>query len=187
MQRKYIKYLGTFAALLLFATLQVPGQEVENGKKTRAIWEHDHKHMLDLGFGFTFIPLGDELGETDARGLYAPVVGLDYFYRVNRKWGAGFMGALELDHYVVTADEVERENALIFTLLGMFAATKHLDFFLGGGIEVEQHDNRAVLRLGTQYSIDVGQHWALLPKIHFDFKENYNTWSLTVGFARKFN
>ena len=95
------------------------------------------------------------------------------------------MGAYEIDHYVVTDDQVEVENAVILTLVGMYSATRHLDFFLGGGIVVEQNDNLAVLRLGTQYSIDVGKHWALVPKLHFDFKENYNTWSFAVSFARK--
>ena len=112
-------------------------------------------------------------------------MGLDYFYRINRRWGAGFLGALELDHYVVTDDQVERENAVNMTLVGMFSATKHLDFFLGGGVEVEQHDNLGVFRLGTQYSIDVGKHWALVPKLHFDIKGNYNTWNLAMSFARK--
>jgi hypothetical protein len=90
-----------------------------------------------------------------------------------------------LDHYVVTDEQVERENAIILTLVGMYSATKYLDLFLGGGVEVEQHDNLAVLRLGLQYSIDVGKHWALVPKLHFDFKENYNTWSFALSFARR--
>ena len=78
---------------------------------------------------------------------------------------------------------------LLFAMMQVgsrFSATKHLDFFLGGGVEVEQHDNLAVLRLETQYSIDVGKHWALVPILYFDFKGNYNAWSLVMSFARKF-
>jgi len=172
--------------MLLFALMQLMGQEADTGKKTPANWEHDHKHLLGVGFGFSFVPTGDALGENDARGLFAPMVGLDYFYRINRRWGAGFLGAVELDHYVVTDDQVERENALNLTLVGSFSATKHLDFFLGGGVEVEQHDNLGVFRLGTQYSLDVGNHWALLPKLYFDIKGNYNTWNLAMSFVRKF-
>lgn len=185
MQNKTIFLLSMLCVIFLAPSMQVAGQEADTGKKAPTTWEHDHKHLLGLGFGFTFIPLGDELGESDARGLYAPMVGLDYFYRINHRLGAGFMGALELDHYVVTDDQVQRENALNLALVGLYSATRHLDFFLGAGVEVEQHDNLAVLRLGTQYSIDVGQHWALVPKLHFDFKENFNAWSLSVSFARK--
>lgn len=163
--------------LLLFVLVNMAGQEQKEQK--------EHKHLLGAGFGFTFVPLGDALGDTDARGVFTKTVGLDYFYNFHPRWGAGFLGAVELDHYVVTDEQVERENAIILTLVGMYSATKYLDLFLGGGVEVEQHDNLAVLRLGLQYSIDVGKHWALVPKLHFDFKENYNTWSFALSFARR--
>lgn len=165
---------GIPALILLFLVVNVAGQE-----------HKEHKHMLGAGLGFTFVPTGDELGTSDANGLFAPTLGLDYFYHFHPRWGLGFLSALELDHYVVTDDQVERENALMFSLVGIFSATKYLDFFVGGGVEVEQHDNLAVFRLGTQYAIDVGKHWALVPKLHFDFKENYNTWSLALSFARR--
>jgi len=160
--------------ILLFIMVNVTGQE-----------QKEQKHLLGAGLGFTFVPLGDQLEDTDARGVFTPTVGIDYFYNFHPRWGAGFMSALELNHYVVTDDQVERENAMIFTVVGLFSATNYLDFFVGGGIEVEQHDDLAVLRLGTQYSIDVGKHWALVPKLCFDFKENYNTWSLALSFARR--
>lgn len=147
--------------------------------------EQDQKHLLGAGAGFTFISLGNKLENTDARGLFIPTVGIDYFYNFHPRWGAGFLGAFELGHYVVTDEVLERENALILTLVGMFSATRHLDLFIGGGVELEQHDNLAVFRFGLQYSIDVGKHWALVPKLNFDYKENYNTWSFAVAFARK--
>ena len=164
----------------------ISAQDPDPDTKAQPQWEHDHTHLLGAGGGFTFVPRGAQLGRTDARGLWAPMVGLDYFYRVSRRWGAGFLGAIELDHYVVTDGEVERENALNLTLVGLFSPARYLDVFLGGGVELEQHDNLAVLRLGTQYSILVGQHWALLPKLYFDFKGNYNTWTFSVSFARRF-
>jgi hypothetical protein len=160
--------------LLLFVLVNMAGQE-----------QKEQKHLLGAGFGFTFVPLGNAFGDTDERGVFTKTVGLDYFYKFHPRWGAGFLGAVELDHYVVTDEQVERENAIILTLVGMYSATKYLDLFFGGGVEVEQHDNLAVLRLGLQYSIDVGKHWALVPKLHFDFKENYNTWSFAVAFARR--
>lgn len=177
---------GILAVFFLFLLINISGQEADQDKKARSQWEHDHKHLLGAGAGFTFVPLGDQLEDTDARGLFAPMVGLDYFYRISRRWGAGFLGAIELDHYVVTDDQVERENALNLTLVGLFSASRYWDFFLGGGMEIEQHDNLAVLRLGTQYSMHVGQHWAVVPKLYFDFKGNYNTWTFAVSIARKF-
>jgi hypothetical protein len=172
--------------ILLISGMQLAGQEADGDTKKRSPWEHDHRHIIGADFGITFVPLGNQLEETDARGLWAPNVGLDYFYRITRRWGAGFLGAIELDHYVVTDDQVERENALNLTLVGMYSPARYLDLFLGGGIEIEKHDNLAVLRLGTQYSMHVGSHWAVVPKLYFDFKENYNTWTFVVSLARKF-
>lgn len=160
--------------ILFFSSVLMAGQE-----------QKESKHLLGAAFGFTFVPTGDALGDTDERGIFTKTLGLDYFYNFHPRWGAGFLGAYEMDHYVVNDEEIERQNAIILTLVGMYSATKYLDLFLGGGVEVEQHDNLAVLRLGLQYAIDVGQHWALVPKLHFDFKENYNTWSFAVAFARK--
>ncbi len=108
--------------LLLFVLVNMAGQE-----------QKEQKHLLGAGFGFTFVPLGDALGDTDERGVFTKTVGLDYFYNFNPRWGAGFLSALELDHYVVTDEQVERENAIILTLVGMYSATKYLDLFLGGG------------------------------------------------------
>ncbi len=174
MKSRSRKCHGILPFILLFILLKVSGQE-----------QKEHKHLLGAGAGFTFIPLGSILEDTDARGLFAPTVGLDYIYHFHPRWGIGFMSTLELDHYIVTDDRIVRENAMIFTVVGMFSATSYLDVFVGGGIEVEQHDDRAVLSLGTQYAIDVGKHWALVPKLHFDFKENYSTWSLALSIARK--
>jgi len=176
MQSIFVIFRRILPLILLFAMVNMAAQQ-EN--------ELNQKHMLGANFGFTFIPLGSRTGTSDARGVFTKTVGIDYFYHFHPRWGAGFMGAYEIDHYVVTDDQVEVENAVILTLVGMYSATRHLDFFLGGGIVVEQNDNLAVLRLGTQYSIDVGKHWALVPKLHFDFKENYNTWSFAVSFVRR--
>ncbi len=176
MQSIFVIFRRILPLILLFAMVNMAAQQ-EN--------ELTQKHMLGANFGFTFIPLGSRTGTSDASGVFTKTVGIDYFYHFHPRWGAGFMGVYEIDHYVVTDDQVEVENAVILTLVGMYSATRHLDFFLGGGVELEQNDNLAVLRLGTQYSIDVGKHWALVPKLHFDFKENYNTWSFAVSFARR--
>ena len=186
MQRSFRIFRGIWVLLLLALAVQAAGQQSGTGKKDQAQREHDHKHLLGVGAGVTLVPLGYQLGRTDARGLFAPNIGLEYFYRINRRWGAGFIGVFELDHYVVTDDQLERENAVNLTLVGLYAPARYLDVFLGGGLEIEQHDNLALLRLGAQYSILLGQHWALIPRVYFDFKGNYNTWSLTFSFARRF-
>lgn len=162
--------------VMLFSMVNIYAQkEVENRQS----------HLLGINAGLTFIPVAFESIETDANGLVIPTVGLDYKYQFLPKWSAGFQGAVELDRYRVTDGEIERDNALVLTLLGMYSPIEHLDFFLGGGVEIEAHENLGVFRFGTQYSIETGKHWALVPRVYFDFKEHYNTWSFAVSFARK--
>ena len=157
-------------------------QENNSGKVKQ---ELNYKHLVGVGFGFTFVNVNVSGSTSEASGLYIPTVSLDYDYHLNPKWALGFMGAFEFDQYVVTDNQIERENALILALVGKYNFTKYFAVFAGGGIELEQHDNLGVLRLGVEYAIDVGEHWALVPKFHFDFKESYNTWSLRLNFARK--
>ena len=175
MQRIFRIFRKVLPLLLLFAMVNLAAQQEESHRK----------HMLGPSVGFTFIPLGNDVGYTDARGLFAPTVGVDYFYHIHPKWGMGFIGAVELDKYTVTDEEVERENAMILTLVGMYRATEYLDLFMGGGIEMEQHDNFGVFRIGVQYAIEVRENWALIPKLYLDVKGGYNTWSFAVSFVRR--
>jgi hypothetical protein len=164
--------------LLLFVMMGVEGQADPQA-------DHHQKSLLGAGLGFTFIPLASDLLETDARGLFVPTIGLDYFLRVAPRWEVGFLGAYELDYYVITDGQLERDNAVMLTLVGMFNITNYLGLFTGGGVELEQHTNLGVFRLGIQYTIDIREHWALVPKMHLDVKKNFNTWSFAVTFARK--
>lgn len=170
--------------MLLFVMSNVKCQEEQPGVKEQSQQQGQFKHLLGAGFGFTFVPMATQ-GGTDARGLVVPNVGLDYFYGISPRWVIGFMGALEIGQYSVTDDEIEIKNALNFVLLGMYRATSHLGLFAGGGIEMDQNENLGVFRLGTIYTIDVGEKWAIVPKLYVDFKKSYNTWSLAVTFSRK--
>ncbi|MCK5067380.1 MAG: hypothetical protein KAR16_08080 [Bacteroidales bacterium] len=144
------------------------------------------RYRAGVGFGFTFIPLAGNLGDTDARGLFVPSVRLDYFIHLLPRWEIGFMGNYELDHYMIVDQQIERDHALGLTLVGMFNITDHLGVFAGGGIEIETHQHLGVFRLGTEYSINMRRNWVLVPKLYFDFKQNYDTWSFAVTIAKKF-
>ncbi len=170
------------SVIFMQSMTEASGQENASGKKT---FDLNYKHLVGAGFGFTFVNVNVSGSTSEASGLFIPTVSLDYDYRLNSKWALGFMGAFEFDQYVVTNDQIERENALILALVGKYNFTRYFAVFAGGGIELEQHDNLGVLRLGIEYAIDVWEHWALVPKFHFDFKESYNTWSIRIDFARK--
>jgi hypothetical protein len=96
------------------------------------------------------------------------------------------MANYELDHYMIVDQQIERENALGLSLVGQFHITDHLAVYAGGGVEMEIHRNIGLFRLGMEYSIDLKKNWVLVPKVYWDWKSNYNTWSFALCFARKF-
>jgi hypothetical protein len=167
--------MGT--VLFWLAAAPVAGQNRE---------EREHRHRAGAGFGFTFIPLAGELGETDARGLFVPSLRLDYFYHLYPRWAVGFMANYELGHYMIIQEQIERDHALGLTLVGMFDITRHLGVFAGAGVEIEPHRHLGVFRLGTEYSIDLGKSWTLVPRLYLDAKKYHNTWSIAVSLSKEF-
>jgi len=170
------------AVIFMQSMTEATCQDKSSRKKT---FELNYKHLLGVGFGFTFVNTVYYGSNTDARGLFVPTASLDYDYRLNSRWALGFMSAVEFDDYVVTDGQIERENALNLALVGKYNFTKYFSVFTGGGIELEQEENLGVFRLGLEYLIDVGDHWALVPRFHYDFKESLSAWSLRLDFARK--
>lgn len=163
--------------MLLFSMTNVLCQEQQ---------ESQFRHRVEAGFGFSFIPLAGELEDTDARGLFIPSVRLDYYFRMLPRWEIGLMGNYELDRYMIVDEEIEVDHALILALVGMYKITDHLGVFAGGGMEFMQKKNQGIFRLGTEYSIDLGKSWAIVPKLFLDFRGNYLTWSAAFTIAKKF-
>jgi hypothetical protein len=93
---------------------------------------------------------------------------------------------VELDHYLVVDQDLERENAFIAAVIGLYKVTPRFSLFAGGGIEIEDHGNLAVLRVGADSPIPLGRDWILAPTLIFDFKEGYDTWSLAVSIGKEF-
>jgi len=144
------------------------------------------RHFISLSFGYTYIPDGAELGTTEADGFLVPSVGLDYMYKVTPRWEIGIMMDIELDHYLVVDKELERENAFIAVLVGLYKVSPRFSLFAGGGIEIESNENLAVLRVGADTPIPIGREWILAPTLIFDFKEGYDTWSFALAIGKEF-
>ena len=89
-------------------------QEEENENESEEL-----KHLIALSFGYTYIPNGAELDAAEANG-YLPTIGFDYFYRFSPRGEIGIMMDVELDHYLVVDKDLERENAIIVVLIGIY-------------------------------------------------------------------
>lgn len=148
--------------------------------------EEEGRHTIFLGFGWTHIPKAGSVDDTEATGFLVPTIGLDYMYKISPKWEVGTMMDLELDQYLIIDQELERENAVIITAIGLYRLLPHLSIFAGGGIEIEHHKNLAIFRAGIDSPFHLGKGWFLVPSFIVDFKEGYDTWSFKVSFGKEF-
>jgi hypothetical protein len=173
--------------LLFYGSYNVYGQEHQEGHEDQEKHEQEEgRHLFLIGFGWTYIPEGGDLESTEAKGFLVPTIGIDYLYKVSERWEVGLMTDFELDHYLIVDKELERENAFIATGVGLYHLSHRLSVFAGAGIEVESHKNLAIFRAGFDSPFHLKKGWVFTPSITFDFKEDYNTWSLKFYLGKEF-
>ncbi|UCC83891.1 MAG: hypothetical protein JSW46_02855 [Gemmatimonadota bacterium] len=153
--------------------------------------EHEplKRHKLALFVGYTWVPTGDP-HEADSRGtVIAPTVGIDYSFWISHKVGVGLVNEVELTTYVVetrAGTTLPREYAYIGAAVGMYEVARGLGLYAGPGIELEKHENFLVLKVGAEYSFAVAHGWATSVAFGYDFKDEYDSWMLGLGVARRF-
>ena len=147
--------------------------------------ERVNKHKLAFVFGYTHIPAAFIDGHS-RESVYAPTVGLDYFYQFEERWAIGAVIDLEFANYTVdfNKEELERERPVVTGILLGYELAPHWGFFLGPGLEFEKNKNLFILRASTEYSFELGDVWDLFPAFNYDFKNEYSAWSLTIGISR---
>lgn len=174
---KFMMILG----MVLSSTLAVYAQDEEGMEE-----EEEGKNLIAFTVGYTYIPEAGELRSTEADGFFVPTLGLDYFRRVHPKWEIGLMLDLELDSYLIIDKDLERENAFIMALAGVYKLTPNFQLVGGAGMEWEENENLVIMRLGAERPFNLGNEWKLGPALFFDFKEGYDTWSLSLSIGKEF-
>jgi hypothetical protein len=172
------KIIGTLLiAFFLSNAIYAQEAEAEAGGK---------KHKIAFVLGYTHIPSAFEEGQSK-KDIYVPTIGLDYMYKLNEKWSFGCALDLELGSYLVrfNREDLDRENALITAALVGYEIAPRWGILLGPGIEFEKNKNLLIIRSGVEYEFDLGQNWGLFPSINYDFKEEYNTWSISIGLCKR--
>lgn len=96
------------------------------------------------------------------------------------------MGDFELGEYVIFEKDLNRKNAIVATIIASYAITKSINIFAGGGMEFEREHNLGIIRFGAEYGFELNKGWVLSPGFFYDFKESYDTWSLSLSFGKKF-
>lgn len=172
---------------ILYLSFSATAQEEQHHNEGESEHESEGgRHVVLVGFGWTYIPGGGDLEDNEADGFFVPTIGLDYMYKISPRWEIGLMTDLELDHYLIVDKNLERENAFIATAIGLYHLTHRLSIFAGGGIEIESHENLAIFRAGLDSPFHLKKGWLLLPSFTYDFKEDYNTWALKLYLGKEF-
>jgi hypothetical protein len=175
---------------VLFINIVIAQEENNAESHTNKTQDEHHefkKHSLVFELGYTHIPDGyeDEAGDHD---IWVPTLGIAYTYYFNHKWGAGLTVNMETDSYLIEFNKAElhRENVFIIAALAKYEIVPNWGVFLGPGIEIEEHHNFGVIRIGTEYAIPLKKNWMLSPILTFDHKTEYTSWEIAVGIGKKF-
>ncbi|SNR33543.1 hypothetical protein SAMN06265371_101407 [Lutibacter agarilyticus] len=175
-------YLLSF--LFLF-TGNIFGQSQENLSHS----EHGLKNFrVAINLGHVFIP---SALISDKKFAVLPVLGLDVQYWFSHKWGVGLKNDIEIANYFVERDDetiLERENPVIVSLPVYFSPWDNgVTFLLGPGIELDDHENLSVFRIGVGYEIEVAHHWDFAPEIVYDLKNGHiNAFTIAIGVGKRF-
>lgn len=176
--------MAKFTSILVMVLLS--GLTVQAQEEEKSGAEEEGKNFIAITAGYTYIPSAGKLKSLEADGFFVPTLGLDYFRRVHAKWEFGLMLDLELGRYLIIKKELPRENAFIVALAGAYSLTPKFQLIAGAGMEWEKNENLAILRIGAERSFHLGNEWNLGPALFFDFKEGYDTWSLSLSIGKEF-
>ncbi len=170
----------------LIATHFTIAQEVVNEEE-----EHEGKNRIGFVLEATFVPEGSstehsEESNDDSKGTVVPTIGLEYTRTLSHHWDIGFSAELELESYIIVEEQLNRENPLILVAFAIYRIMGNWFIYGGGGVELEQHKNLAVLRLGTEYEIKLSNGWDIAPTLTFDHKIDLNSFALGFSIGKRF-
>ena len=180
--------LKTLLLLFLsgFLTSELLAQE-EGAEEIEEIEEEAGKFGLGLVVGYTYIPTArTEEGVEESE--YLPTIGLDLYHYPAERWKLGLVIDLELNQYEVDfkGDRLPRENALVTGVVAGYELFPKFGLIFGPGVEFERNKSLFILRFGIEYAFFIGNGWELFPALNYDFKEEFDTYSLGIGIGKRF-
>ncbi|AZQ63054.1 hypothetical protein EI427_12650 [Flammeovirga pectinis] len=158
--------------------------------------EHEKmkRHKVSFYLGYAFIP--QEISSHE--GLLVPSFGLDYTFRISKKFSIGLVNDMEIAQYMIEVpgeghgenggtEELEREYAYVGALMLFYSPIKGWNVGVGPGIELEKNQNFAVCKFMIEKEFELPGEWCISPNFSYDIKGNvYDTWSFGVAFGKSF-
>ena len=186
---KQILFSSSLAILfLVLASSSVMGQTHDDATHQE---DHEFKRFrVAINLAHAYIPAAEDLA---SNYVIIPVYGLDFQFRITPHWALGLKNDIEIAQYVLPetdeSGEVQlRKNPFILSMPVYYTPKgKGLTFFTGPGIELEDHHNFWVWRLGFGYEIELPGHWDFAPEFVYDLKNGaYNSFTIAIAVGKKF-
>lgn len=167
--------------VLLFTSMSLFAQ-----KKSASHEEHHiqhHRVALFTGYGLIQGAI-DKNGQKKPKII--PVIGLDYEYFFNHKYGIGLFTDLELSSYSVEDEHheyIERNFAFVSALVFLYEPMIGWALFAGPGYEFEKDHGFPLVKIGSELSKNFQDGWSIGVGASVDIKEVNSSFSfgLTVG------
>lgn len=172
--------------IVIVGTSNIALAQHKENKTEEHVFKNERKNIVMLSFGYSYVPEGAALDENQSDGIFVPSIGIDYKRRISEKWALALFTDLELDHYLIIDKDFERERAFIAVLGANYEIAEGLGSFAGAGAEFEKNESLWILRLGIEYGFNLGKNWVMVPSIFCDWKEQYTTFSSSIGVSYKF-
>ena len=174
-----------FSLLLLISSTSIIAQDHEPQEEST---HHEFKHFrAAFAIGQAYIPEADL---ENGKFAVLPTLGLELQYWFNKKWGLALKSDVEIAHYSIEDDGVtiNRENPLIIALPVLFSPwDNEFSFIFGPGIEIEEHENFSIIRVGVSYEFEIGNHWDFAPEFIYDLKNGHvNSLTIAIGVGKRF-
>lgn len=178
-------YLLIISSLVLFFN---SSQAQEEHHETSEESLKRHKVAAVLGYSLIHGVQNTQTGKEQY--VLAPTFGLDYEFWISHKWAVGTYNEFaHVDIEVETEEHeeyIKRENAMLFSVVGIYEPFPRFSIFAGSGIETDPHHTFWIRYLGLEYAFIRSDNWDVSINAGYINKDLYDAFTFGVVIGRRF-
>ena len=129
----------------------------------------------------------DENGNKSTKVI--PVIGVDYEYFFNHKFGLGLLNDIELSSYSVEEDHQEyitRNYAFVSAVVFLYEPIIGWALIAGPGYEFERDHSFVLIKIGSELSKNFNDGWSVGVAAAYDIKEVNSSFSIGLTVGKRF-